>query len=113
MLLRKKKFSKEIHNAHVTMLIVLKNVNSFNFKKKNEIFLKSSAISIKMKKNEILMTLKFNTLISAVYFKKKQLIKFNIKLISIICFNEKQLIIIIENIIIHVLKCLAVKTNIS
>ena len=113
MLLYKKKFSKKVYNTHVTILIILKNINSFNFKKKNETFLKSSATSIKMKENKILIILKFNTLISAVYFKKKQLIKFNIKLISIICFNEKQLIIIIENIIIHVLKCLAVKTNIS
>ena len=48
--LRKRKFSKEIHNAHVIILIVLKNVNSFNFKKKDEILLKSSATSIKMKK---------------------------------------------------------------
>ena len=50
MLLHKKKFSKKIHNTHITMLIVLKNANLFNFKKKGEIFLKSSAISIKMKK---------------------------------------------------------------
>ena len=52
MSLRKKKLNKEIHNAHVTMLTVLKNVNSFNFEKKGEIFLKSSAISIKMKKKQ-------------------------------------------------------------
>ena len=50
MLLRKKKLNKEIHNAHVTMLIILKNVNSFNFKKKDEIFLRLSATSIKIKK---------------------------------------------------------------
>ena len=63
--LRKKEVNKEIYNAHVTMLIVLKNINSFNFKKKDEIFqLKSSTTSIKMKESEISMTLKFNTLIS-------------------------------------------------
>ena len=50
MSLRKKKFNKKIHNAHVTILIVLKNINSFNFEKKNEIFLKSNATSTKMKK---------------------------------------------------------------
>ena len=71
MLLRKKKFSKEIYNAHVTMLTVLKNVNLFNFKKKNETFLKLNAISIKIKENKILMTLKFNTLILVVYSEKK------------------------------------------
>ena len=50
MSLCKKKFNKKVHNAHVTMLTVLKNVNSFNFEKKDEIFLKSSATSTKMKK---------------------------------------------------------------
>ena len=109
MSLRKKKLSKEIHNAHVTMLIALKNVNSFNFKKKGEIFLKSSATSIKMKENEISMTLKFSTLISIIYSEKKQLMKFNTKLISIVCFNKKRLIIITENVIIHALKRAAVK----
>ena len=99
MLLRKKQFNKEVHNTHITMLIILKNVNSFNFEKKSEIFLKSSAISTKIKEKKILIILKFNTLISVVCFKKKQLIKFNIKLILIVYFNEKQLIIIIENII--------------
>ena len=63
--LRKRKFNKEIVNAHVTILIALKNINSFNFEEKNEIFqLKSNAISTKMKENETLMILKFNTLIS-------------------------------------------------
>ena len=38
MLLHKKKFNKKIYNAHVIMLTVLKNVNLFNFKKKDEIF---------------------------------------------------------------------------
>ena len=109
MLLRKKEFNKKIHNAHVTMLIVLKNVNSFNFEKKNEIFLKSSATSIKMKENEISMTLKFNTLISVVCFEKKRLMKFNTKLISIVCFDEKRLIIITENVIIHASKRVATK----
>ena len=71
MLLRKKKFNKKIHNAHVIMLTVLKNVNLFNFEKKNEIFLKSSATSTKMKKNEILMILRFSTLILIVCFKKE------------------------------------------
>ena len=52
MLLRKRKFSKEIHNTYVIMLIALKNVNSFNFEKKNEILLKSSATSTKMKKKQ-------------------------------------------------------------
>ena len=89
MSLRKKKFNKKIYNAHVTMLTVLKNINSFNFEKKNEIFLKSSATSIRMKKNEISITLKFSTLISIVCFEKKRLMKFNIKLISIVCFDEK------------------------
>ena len=70
MSLRKKKFNKEIYNAHITMLTALKSVNSFNSDKKNEIFLKLNAISIKMKESEILMTLRFNTLISVVYFKK-------------------------------------------
>ena len=108
-LLCKKKLSKKIQNAHVTMLIVLKNVNSFNFKKKNEVFLKSNATSTKIKKNKISMTLKFSKLISVVYSQKEQLIKFNIKLISIVCSDEKQLIIIIENVIIHVLKRAAAK----
>ena len=89
MSLRKKKLNKEIHNAHVIILIILKNINLFNFKKKSEIFLKSSATSIKMKKSKILITLRFNTLISVVCFKKKQLIKFNIKLISIVYSDEK------------------------
>ena len=110
MLLRKKKFNKEVHNAHITMLTILKNVNSFNFKKKNEIFLKSSAISTKMKESKILMTLRFSTLISVVYFEKKRLMKFNIKLTSIVCFNEKRLIMIAENVIIHALKRVAAKT---
>ena len=110
MSLCKEKLNKEIYNAHVTILIVLKNVNSFNFKKKNEIFLRLSATSIKMKKNKTLIILKFNTLISVVCFEKKRLMKFNIKLISIVCFNEKQLIIIIKNVIIHVLKRAATKT---
>ena len=110
MSLRKRKFSKEIHNAHVTMLIILKNVNSFNFEKKDETFLKSSATSIKMKKNEISMILKFSTLISVVCFEKKQLIKFNTKLISIVYFDKKQLIMITENMIIHALKRAAAKT---
>ena len=109
MSLRKRKFNKKVHNAHVTMLIVLKNVNSFNFKKKNEILLKSSATSTKMKKNEILMTLKFSTLNSVVCFKKKRLMKFNTKLILIVCFDERRLIIIAENMIIHVLKRAAAK----
>ena len=91
------------------MLIALQNINSFNFKKKNEIFLKSSAISTKIKENKISMTLKFNTLISVVCFEKKQLIKFNTKLISIVCFDEKRLIIITENMIIHALKRAATK----
>ena len=39
MLLRKKKFNKEIYNAHVIMLTVLKNVNSFKFEKENKILL--------------------------------------------------------------------------
>ena len=56
------------------------------------------------------MTLKFNTLISVVCFKKKQLIKFNIKLISIVYSDEKQLIMIIKNVIIHVSKRVAMKT---
>ena len=110
MLLCKKKFNKEIYNAHITMLIALKNTNSFNFKKKNEIFLKSSAISIKMKENKILIILKFSTLISIVYFKKKRLMKFNIKLILIVYFDEKRLIMIIKNVIIHVSKRVATKT---
>ena len=75
MSLCKEKFNKEIHNAHVTMLIVLKNVNLFNFEKKNEIFLKSSATSIKMKENEILMILRFNTLISVICSEKKTINK--------------------------------------
>ena len=107
--LRKRKFSKEIYNTYVTMLIVLKNVNSFNFKKKNEILLKSSAILIKMKESKILITLKFNTLISAVCSEKKRLIKFNIKLISIVYFDEKRLIMIAENVIIYALKRVAAK----
>ena len=110
MSLRKKEFSKEIYNAHVTILIALKSVNSFNFEKKNEAFLKSSTTSIKMKKSEISMTLRFNTLISIVCFEKKQLMKFNTKLISIVCFDEKRLIIITENVIIHVLKRAIAKT---
>ena len=109
MSLRKKKFNRKIYNAHIIILIVLKNVNSFNFKKKNETFLKSSAISTKMKENEILMTLKFNTLISIVCFEKKQLMKFNIKLISIVYFDEKRLIMIIKNVIIYVSKRVATK----
>ena len=109
MSLRKKKFNKKVHNAHIIMLIVLKNVNSFNFKKKNEVLLKSSATSIKMKENKISMTLRFNTLISVVCSEKKQLIKFNIKLISIVYFDEEQLIIIIKNVIIYVSKRVAVK----
>ena len=52
MSLRKKKFNKKIYNAHVIMLTVLKSVNSFNFEKKNEIFLKSSATSTKIKKKQ-------------------------------------------------------------
>ena len=110
MSLRKKKFNKEIYNAYVTMLIVLKNVNLFNFKKKDEIFLKSSATLIKMKESEILIILKFNTLISVVCFKKKRLMKFNTKLISIVCFNEKRIIMIIENVIIYASKRAAAKT---
>ena len=110
MSLRKKKFNKEIYNTHVTILIILKSVNLFSFEKKDEIFLKSSATSIKMKKNEISMTLKFNTLISVVCFEKERLIKFNIKLISIVYSDEKRLIIITENVIIHVLKRAAAKT---
>ena len=109
MSLRKKKFSKKIYNAHVTMLTALKNVNSFNFEKKNETFLKSSATSIKMKESEILMTLKFSTLISIVCSEKKRLMKFNIKLISIVCFDKKRLIMIIKNVIIYVLKRVAAK----
>ena len=109
MSLRKKKFSKEIHNAHVTMLTVLKNVNSFNFEKKNEIFLKSSATSVKIKKSEISMTLKFNTLISVVCSEKKRLMKFNTKLISIVCSDEKRLIMITKNVIIHASKRAAAK----
>ena len=54
-------------------------LNSFDF---------NSVIHI-IKKNKILIILKFNILISVVCFKKKQLIKFNIKLILIIYFNEK------------------------
>ena len=104
MLLRKRKLSKKIHNAHVTILIVLKNVNSFNFKKKDEIFLRSNVISIKMKKSEILMTLKFNTLISVVCSEKKRLIKFNTKLISIVYSDEKRLIMITKNVIIYASK---------
>ena len=62
--LRKKKFNKEIYNVYVTMLTVSKNIISFNFEEKDEIFqLKSSATSIKIKENEISITLKFNTLI--------------------------------------------------
>ena len=91
------------------MLIVLKNVNSFNFKKKNEIFLRSSATSIRMRKNEILITLRFSTLISVVCSEKKRLMKFNIKLISIVYSDERQLIIITENVIIYVLKRVAAK----
>ena len=91
------------------MLIALQNINSFNFKKKNEIFLKSSAISTKIKENKISMILRFNTLISVVCFEKKQLMKFNTKLISIVCFDEKRLIIITENMIIHALKRAATK----
>ena len=91
------------------MLIALKNVNSFNFKKKDEIFLKSNATSIRIKESEILITLKFNTLISVVCSEKKQLMKFNIKLISIVCFNEKQLIMITKNVIIHASKRAAAK----
>ena len=61
----KKNSIKKIYNAHVTMLTALKNINSFNFEKKNKIFqLKSSATSIKIKKSEVLIILKFNTLIS-------------------------------------------------
>ena len=60
MLLRKKKFNKKIYNVHVIILIVLKNVNSFNFEEKNETFLRLNATSIKMKESEISMTLKFN-----------------------------------------------------
>ena len=37
-LLRKKKFNKKVYNVHVIMLTVLKNVNSFNFKKKKKFF---------------------------------------------------------------------------
>ena len=109
MSLRKKKFNKEIHNAHVIMLIVLKIVNSFNFKKKDETFLRSSATSTKMKKTEVLMTLKFNTLISVVCLKKKQLMKFNTKLISIVCFDERRLIMITKNVIIYASKRAAAK----
>ena len=111
MSLRKRKFSKKIHNAHITMLIALKNINSFNFKKKDETLLKSSATSTKMKKNEISMTLRSSTLISAVCPEKKRLIKFNTKLISIVCPDEKRLIIITKNVIIHVLKRAAAKTT--
>ena len=89
MSLRKKKLNKEIHNAYVTMLTALKNVNSFNSEKKGETLLKLSATSIKMKKNKISMTLKFSTLISVVCSEKKQLMKFNIKLISIVYSDEK------------------------
>ena len=110
MLLRKRKFSKKIYNAHVAMLTALKNVNSFNFKKKIKILLRSSAISIKMKESKILMILKSNTLISVVCFEKKQLMKFSTKLISIVCSDEKRLIIITENMIIHALKRAAAKT---
>ena len=109
MLLRKKEFSKEIHNAHITMLIILKNVNSFNFEKKNEILLRSSAISIKMEKSETSMILRFNTLISVICSEKKRLMKFNIKLISIVCFDEKRLIMITENVIIYASKHAAAK----
>ena len=109
MSLHKKKLSKEIYNAHVTMLTVLKNVNSFNFEKKSEILLKSSATSIKMKKSKILMTLKFSTLISVVCSEKKRLMKFNIKLISIVYFDEKRLIMIIENVIVYASKRAAIK----
>ena len=91
------------------MLIVLKNINSFNFKKKDEIFLKLSAISTKMKEIEILITLKFNTLISIVCFEKKRLIKFNIKLILIVYSDEKQLIMITKNVIIYTSKRVAAK----
>ena len=104
MSLRKKKLSKEIYNAHVIMLIVLKNVNSFNFEKKGEILLRSSAISTKMKESETLMTLKFSTLISTVCSEKKRLMKFNTKLILIIYFNERRLIMITKNIIIYASK---------
>ena len=110
MSLCKKKFNKEIYNTHVTMLIVLKNVNSFNFEKKDEILLRSNAISIRIKKNEILMTLRFNTLISVVCFEKKRLMKFNIKLISTVYSDERQLIKITENVIIHASKRVAAKT---
>ena len=109
MSLRKKKFNKKIHNAHVTMLTVLKNVNSFNFEKKDEILLKSSATSVKIKKSEISMTLKFNTLISVVCSEKKRLMKFNTKLISIVCSDEKRLIMITKNVIIHASKRAAAK----
>ena len=63
--LRKEKLNKKIYNTHITMLTVLKSINSFNSEKKSEILqLKSSTTSIKMKKSEALMTLKSNTLIS-------------------------------------------------
>ena len=91
------------------MLIILKNVNSFNFEKKNEILLKSNATSTKMRKSEISMTLKFSTLISVVCFKKKRLMKFNTKLISTVCFDEKRLIMITKNVIIYALKRAAAK----
>ena len=110
MSLRKKKLNKKIYNAYITMLTVLKNVNLFNFEKKNKVLLRSSATSIKMKKSEILMILRFNTLISVVCSEKKRLIKFNTKLISIVCFDEKRLIIITENMIIHALKRAVAKT---
>ena len=35
--LRKKELNKKIYNAHIAMLTALKNINSFNFKKKDEI----------------------------------------------------------------------------
>ena len=63
--LRKGKLNKEIYTAHIIILIALKSINSFNFKKKGEILqLKSSATSVKMKESEVLITLKSNTLIS-------------------------------------------------
>ena len=71
MLLRKKKFNKKVYNAYVTTLIVLKNINSFNSKKKDEILLRLNAISIKIKKSKTLIILKFSTLILIVCFKKK------------------------------------------
>ena len=63
--LRKKELNKEIYNAHIIMLTVLKSTNPFSSEEKGEILqLKSSTTSTKMRESETLITLKFNTLIS-------------------------------------------------